>query len=183
VDLIPRTRASARTGAKIAPIPVFAIVKTFSKPRWFGLHLVVLAVSVAMILLGRWQLDVSNTKHFDLQNFGYALQWWAFTAFGLLLWLRFMRDQLRPANTGTVASTSGALVVKAGEPSVRFGPALLVGQAGPGEQSPTLYRGYALPNSAAAPARSEDRFHGSYNDYLWELGLADKAEQDRRAGP
>jgi hypothetical protein len=61
-------------------------------PRWLALHAVVLALSVTMVLLGRWQLDVSNSKHFDLQNFGYAFQWWAFTAFGLVMWIRVMRD-------------------------------------------------------------------------------------------
>jgi hypothetical protein len=28
-------------------------------------------------------------------------------------------------------------------------------------------------NSAAVPHRSEDDYHGSYNDYLWQLALAD----------
>ena len=30
-----------------------------------------------------------------------------------------------------------------------------------------------VPNSADVPHRSHDGYHGSYNDYLWELGLAD----------
>jgi hypothetical protein len=30
-----------------------------------------------------------------------------------------------------------------------------------------------VPNSAEAPHRSHDGYHGSYNDYLWQLGLAD----------
>jgi hypothetical protein len=28
-------------------------------------------------------------------------------------------------------------------------------------------------SSATDPARSPDRYHGSYNDYLWQLALAD----------
>ena len=30
-----------------------------------------------------------------------------------------------------------------------------------------------VPNSSEVPHRSHDGYHGSYNDYLWELGLAD----------
>ena len=32
---------------------------------------------------------------------------------------------------------------------------------------------YRPATSANAPARSEDSYHGSYNDYLWQLALAD----------
>ncbi|MEO6887314.1 MAG: SURF1 family protein [Jatrophihabitantaceae bacterium] len=32
-----------------------------------------------------------------------------------------------------------------------------------------------VPNSSTQAHRSHDSFHGSYNDYLWELGLADRA--------
>ena len=32
---------------------------------------------------------------------------------------------------------------------------------------------YRPVSSANAPARSEDSYHGSYNDYLWQLALAD----------
>ena len=42
---------------------------------------ITVALVVTMVLLGRWQLTVSEHKHFGLQNFGYALQWWAFSAF------------------------------------------------------------------------------------------------------
>ena len=55
-------------------------------PGWLVLHLITLALIVTMVLLGRWQLDVSNAKHFNLQNFGYALQWWAFSVFVLAMW-------------------------------------------------------------------------------------------------
>ena len=34
-----------------------------------------------------------------------------------------------------------------------------------------------VPESAEVPHRSHDSYHGSYNDYLWQLGLADGAAQ------
>ena len=50
--------------------------------RWLSLALI-----VTMVLLCRWQLDVSNSKHFNLQNFGYAFQWWAFSLFVVWMWV------------------------------------------------------------------------------------------------
>src|SRR5689334_11197395 len=47
-------------------------------PGWLFVHLFTLALVIAMVLLGRWQLIVSDRKHFNLQNFGYAVQWWMF---------------------------------------------------------------------------------------------------------
>lgn len=48
-----------------------------------------------MVLLGRWQLGVSNRKGFSLQNSAYAVQWWAFALFGIFLWWRVVRDHAR----------------------------------------------------------------------------------------
>lgn len=41
---------------------------------------------------------------------------------------------------------------------------------------------YRAPNSATQPHRSRDGYHGSYNDYLWELSLADGAAPSVAAG-
>ena len=40
-----------------------------------------------------------------------------------------------------------------------------------------------VPESATAPHRSHDAYQGSYNDYLWQLGLADGAAQHDVAEP
>ena len=106
-------------------------------PRWLALHVVVVAACVTMVFLGRWQLDVSNSKHFDLQNFAYALQWWAFSVFTLIMWVRVMRDGAsRP--DGAVAA-----------PVVAVEP-------------PVAYRRYVAP--PAAP--ETDPVRRAYNDYL-----------------
>ena len=53
-----------------------------------------------MILLGRWQLDVSNRKGFSLQNSAYSVQWWAFALFAIFFWYRVIRDHAkRPPTT------------------------------------------------------------------------------------
>ena len=61
------------------------------RPGWLVLHLFTIAAVVTMILLGRWQLHVSESKHFDIQNFGYTIQWWLFSAFFLFFWWRIGR--------------------------------------------------------------------------------------------
>ena len=80
-----------------------SLVKFALAPRWLALHLFVVASCVTMVLLGRWQMRVSDSKHFSLQNFGYALQWWGFSVFAVVMWARLLRDAMRQDDpvTGT----------------------------------------------------------------------------------
>ena len=148
------------------------IALDFVQPRWLLGHLIVLAIAVAMTLLGRWQLDVSDSKHFDWQNFGYALQWWAFTVFGLFMWVRIMQHHVKPPEQKTV-STGLVLASRGGV--ARLGSVeLAVPDTAPGEE-PVVYRGYVMPQVADGQLRGEDDpFHDSYNDYLWQLSLTDE---------
>ena len=125
-------------------------------PGWLVLHLIALALIVTMVLLGRWQLNVSNAKHFSLQNFGYALQWWAFSVFVLVMWARILRD------TGRRAADPPA------------GEAYRAGRAPDAEPAqdpdkPVAYRRYVMPQSGTAPAAAADPEHAAYNDYLARL--------------
>ena len=61
------------------------------RPGWVVLHVITLALAVTMVLLGRWQLHVSEHKHFSIQNFGYALQWWLFAAAAVFFWWTVLR--------------------------------------------------------------------------------------------
>lgn len=157
--------------------------RTLLTPGWVSFSVLIWTAAVVMVLLGRWQLTVSDHKHFDLQNFGYALQWWAFSAAAVLFWAKLIRDALRqrrPDNT----PTGGQLVVRSpGQGVAHAGPATLLAQ-GDGEAAPTVYRGYVMPQSATHPDRSDDdRVRASYNDYLWQLALADGSERSQRRDP
>ena len=157
-------------------------------PQWIALHLLVWVGAVAMVLLGRWQLQVSDDKHFDLQNFGYALQWWTFTAFALFLWLRAMRDARRPLGQSLGGSrlfvrpresANDGVALPGSQPASYVGLADLVVLPDDASAEPLRYHGYLMPNSETTPARSEgDAYHASYNDYLWQLGQADAAHGD-----
>ncbi len=143
----------------------------FLSPGWLALHLTALALVVTMVLLGRWQLDVSNSKHFSLQNFGYALQWWAFSAFVIGMWVRIIRDaRRRSVSTGPTGSSGpeGQGASQDAEPAATPEP-------------PVTYRRYVMPESATAPAIAADSEHAAYNDYLAQLA-ADQAAKSRAEG-
>lgn len=120
------------------------------RPGWIVLHLLCLALIVTMVLLGRWQLIVSDEKHFSLQNFGYALQWWAFSCFVAFLWVRLMRDRLRRADG------------QPDEPPPAAAP-----------EAPVAYRRYVMPSVQSQPAVSTDPALAAYNDYLARLAARD----------
>lgn len=119
------------------------------RPGWLALYVVALAMAVTMVLLGRWQLTVSERKHFSIQNFGYALQWWAFSVFVLGLVYRFVRDARRRMD-------------EAADPTLV--------QTAPSDDQPVAYRRYTMP----APAPIEDPTLAAYNDYLAQLNAHDQ---------
>ena len=117
------------------------------------LHVITLALVVTMVLLGRWQLDVSNAKHFSLQNFGYALQWWAFSICALGMWARVMLD------------TGGRPTGASGDQAHSSRDA----EAAASVDDTVAYRRYVMPQSASSPAPAGDSEHAAYNDYLARL--------------
>lgn len=69
----------------------------------------------------------------------------------------------------------------------RYGRALSIDRIEPAVQpsvptntarAPVVDHGHQIPHSATSVHRSHDTYHGSYNDYLWELGLVDGATPD-----
>jgi DNA-binding transcriptional regulator of glucitol operon len=133
-------------------------------PGWLVLHVITLAMVVVMVLLGRWQLDVSNAKHFNLQNFGYALQWWAFSVFAVAMWTRIMLDHGGRAPRPQVGVPAGPDCSPQAE------------TAGRADQS-VAYRRYVMRQSAAAPAPATDAEHAAYNDYLARLDANSSANR------
>ena len=142
-------------------------------PKWLIGHVVVLAMAVTMVLLGRWQLDVSDSKHFSLQNFGYALQWWAFTAFALAMWGRIVRDAGR-------ARTRAAAEATADAPGAA---ALRSAESEPPVAEPVAYRRYVMPQGGetVGAASAGDSMLADYNDYLARLAAGEPAQPAQSA--
>jgi DNA-binding transcriptional regulator of glucitol operon len=122
------------------------------RPGWIVLHLLCLALIVTMVLLGRWQLIVSDEKHFSLQNFGYAIQWWLFSCFVAFMWVRLMRDRLH---------RDAASASQPAPPPV------------PVEQPSVAYRRYVMPTLQSESTPSADPALAAYNAYLAELAARD----------
>lgn len=118
-------------------------------------HVVVLAVAVTMVLLGRWQLGVSEHRGFSLQNFGYALQWWAFTGAALFLWVRVIRDRARPDKADHTPEQPA-------QQTAEHTAAGTTTEAAP----PVDYRRYVMPTSV----ETDDPELARYNAYLRSLG-------------
>jgi DNA-binding transcriptional regulator of glucitol operon len=118
------------------------------RPGWLAFHLLTVALVVTMILLGRWQLHVSESKHFSLQNFGYTVQWWLFSLFTAAFWFRIVRDTARRREIEADPTSA--------EPA-------------PSQLETVAYRRYVMPST---PPASSDPVHAAYNDYL--AGLAAK---------
>ena len=114
------------------------------RPAWLAGHVVVAAAAVVMVFLGHWQLDVSDSKGFSLQNFGYALQWWAFSIAAVVIWVRMIRDRARPESQRSQPP----------EPK-------------PEPPQPVAYRRYVMPTAVDS---SDDPELARYNDYLRSLG-------------
>lgn len=146
------------------------------RPRWLVLHVALLGSAVVMIFLGRWQLHVSEGNAYAFQNVSYVVQWWLFAAFAVGFWVKLLRDARRPP--ADAPSPSGEIVLRGGSQAVaRSGPANLV-RTESADAAPVVYRGYVLPDSSTAPHRGYgDEHHNSYNDYLWQLSLADQADE------
>ncbi len=119
------------------------------RPGWILFHLFTAACAITMVLLGRWQLRVSESKHFSIQNFGYTIQWWLFAAFAVFLWWRVLRDATRRRGEAT-------------DPT----PA----RPAPQPTEPVAYRRYVMPS---APQPSNDPVRAAYNDYLANLAAKD----------
>ena len=118
------------------------------RPRWLALHLFSVALAVTMVFLGRWQLHVSESKHFSIQNFGYTIQWWLFSAFALFFWSRLVRDGERRLTAPEEDEARPA------------------GEA----DEPVNYRRYVMPTSDAGGG---DPMRTAYNDYLADLAKRD----------
>jgi DNA-binding transcriptional regulator of glucitol operon len=116
-------------------------------PKWLLLHVLVIASCITMVWLGHWQWVAAHRRHGDIQNYAYAFQWWAFTGFAIIMWVRVVRDYLHPDGEQSVRSVT--------------------------EQTPR-YVGYVQPASATTEDTDPER--ARFNAYLRELNAADREE-------
>lgn len=142
------------------------------RPRWVALHVAVIAATVTMVLLGRWQWHVAHVHHGSVQNYSYAFQWWAFCAFTLFMWGRVMRDARRRRAEQAAEGIAG--------PADAAGPAADATGRTPAEPAraepqPVAYRRYVMPRTR--PEQPDPEL-AAYNAYLAELAEQERARDE-----
>jgi hypothetical protein len=130
-----------------------------------ALHVAVLAACVTMVLLGRWQWHVAHVRHGDVQNYAYAFQWWAFTGFAVLMWLRVVRDAVPRRATVDAVTSDPAAEPGADEPTAAARERT-AGEPAVNEAGTVAYRRYVMPRNQPENADPELT---AYNAYLADL--------------
>ena len=62
----------------------------------WGIHAGALIAIVACLFLGRWQWARTQETH-SAQNAFYAFEWWSFALIALVVWIKTVQDELKPA--------------------------------------------------------------------------------------
>lgn len=125
-------------------------------PRWLLLHLAVVALVVAFLLLGWWQ--VGRAASGNLLSYGYSFQWPAFAAFVVYVWIKEVRRALAPPDDSAPGAASSGL-------SSACSPATGAEREGVALRAPGPAIAKARTRSSAYDD-SDDAELAAYNHYL-----------------
>jgi DNA-binding transcriptional regulator of glucitol operon len=88
---------------------VVDVLRTAFRARWLPRHVIALLAISGLVLLGRWQWDVSESERGGLQNLLYALQWWAMALMVGYGWWRLLTDDAHGVTARrSVAAATGS---------------------------------------------------------------------------
>jgi hypothetical protein len=139
-------------------------------PKWWGLHLFVVAGVLVMLRLGLWQWHRAESPSGGIQNYAYAFQWPLFAVFALALWWKTLRIELvgRADETGTAErplSRTARTPAPLPEPHIEHLPGVRIGIT-----------------TQAPPADADDDEVRLYNAYLAQLNSRVGAAAQRSGG-
>lgn len=135
--------------------------KILLSPKWWGLHLFVVAMVLLFLRLGLWQWHRAQSPSGGIQNYAYAFQWPLFAGFGLVLWWKTLRIEVagEADETGTSPRPLSRLATPAlPEPDIRHHDGVRIGIT-----------------TAAQPVDEDDDEVNTYNAYLARLYARDAA--------
>jgi hypothetical protein len=139
--------------------------KLLLSPRWWGLHLLVVAMVLVMLRLGLWQWHRAESSSGGIQNFAYAFQWPLFAIFTIALWWKTLRIELagQRDETGTAERPLSRLATKPlPEPEISHREGVRVGitttyvETDEGDEEVRVYNAY-LARLHAQSATSASR--------------------------
>ncbi len=85
------------------------IVRRFATPRWLVQHAVMVILVAAFLALGGWQ--VGRAVAGNTLSYAYAVEWPIFALFVIGVWVREIRQELRPAKPAPPAGPVRAPLV------------------------------------------------------------------------
>jgi DNA-binding transcriptional regulator of glucitol operon len=121
-------------------------------PKWWALHLFVVAAVLVMLRLGLWQWHRSQSPSGGIQNYAYAFQWPCFAVFAVVLWIKTIRLELSESQDED-----------GGSPKSRFAAKPLP------EPAITNAAGVRIGISGEATVDEDDEEVAAYNAYLARL--------------
>jgi hypothetical protein len=132
---------------------------TLLRPRWLGWHLFAAAAVTGMLWLGDWQFRRAVAG--NALSWAYTFEWPIFAIFGVVFWVKTIRDELHPpasqaASPSEITLPAGAATGSAGPVTVGGSPAEAIGQDDAG-------------TGASQAAGPEDTELAEYNAYLAKL--------------
>lgn len=136
-------------------------------PRWLGWHLFAVVAVAGMGWLGDWQFRralAGNTL-----SWAYTFEWPIFAIFGIVFWVKTIKDELRPADgvkAGEVALPPGAGAVGGpdADPGMTGQPPEVRSTGSASQRTPVVGPGDSVAEGL------EDRELAEYNAYLAKLG-------------
>ena len=78
--------------------PVTPRWRVLLTPRWLSWHLFAVAAVAGMIWLGDWQFRRALAG--NSLSWAYTFEWPIFAIFGVVFWVKTVRDELHPARQG-----------------------------------------------------------------------------------
>jgi len=134
-------------------------------PRWVSWHLFAVLAVVGMMWLGDWQFrraELGNTL-----SWAYTFEWPIFAVFGVVFWIKTIRDELKPSAAG--GAQSAGVQLPAGVGSVagaRPGPAGADdGDGADPADTEAASTELAEYNAYLARLNSEARGHGRWHGF------------------
>ena len=139
-------------------------------PRWLLVHAAAVILVIGFLLLCWWQ--VTRAASGNLLSYGYAIEWPAFAAFVVYVWVKEMRQAVRGAGGAEAGGTK-----LGGTPIVGAQP----GPAGPGRAANPIPSRSRARNEAAYDD-SADAELAAYNRYLSWLNAHPRASPSEYPG-
>ena len=102
------------------------------RPKWWLLHVGMVAAVLVMLRLGLWQWHRATSPSGGIQNYAYAVQWPIFAVFAIVLWVRTLVDEVRHPREATEGDGRPNHHLVMPEAEILRQPGVVVGVSAPG---------------------------------------------------